>query len=142
MSELKTKKNDGNVENFLNAVEHKKRKEDSLKLLEMMNKTIGIMPNMWGDSIIGYGSYHYKSKSGQEGDWFVTGFSPRKQSMTVYVLPGLHKFEEQLSRLGKHKLGKGCIYINKLEDVDTNVLMEIVKAAYDELEGKNFKVEV
>jgi len=142
MSELKTKKTDGDVLTFLGAVEHNKRRTDSLILLKMMNETTGIKPNMWGDSIIGYGSYHYKSKSGREGDWFVTGFSPRKQSLTVYVMPGLYKFEEQLKQLGKHKVGKGCIYINKLEDVDTDVLMDIVNAAYRELEEKNFKIEV
>ncbi len=142
MAELKTKKNDKDVRAFLEAVEHKKRKEDSLKLFEMMNEAIGTSPNMWGDSIVGYGSYHYKSKSGQEGDWFVTGFSPRKQSMTVYVLPGLDTFEAELAKLGKHKVGKGCIYINKLEDVNTDILMDIVKKAFLNMEGKNFKVEV
>lgn len=142
MAELKTKKNNKNVLSFLEGVEHKKRREDSLTLYSMINKTIGIKPSMWGDSIVGYGSYHYKTRSGQEGDWFITGFSPRKQSMTVYILPGLQKFESQLERLGKHKQGKGCIYINKLEDVDTNVLMEIVQSAFDDLKEQGFKIEV
>ena len=142
MSELKTKKNDKDVLSFLENVDHKKRKEDSLKLFELMNKTLGLEASMWGDSIVGYGSYHYKSKSGRSGDWFVTGFSPRKQSMTVYVLAGLHKFEEELSRLGKHKTGKGCLYINKLEDVDLEVLMEIVTKTYKDFESKNFNIEV
>ena len=142
MAELKTKKNDKDVRAFLDGVEHKKRKEDSLMLHELMNEALGIEPSMWGDSIVGYGSYHYKSKSGQEGDWFVTGFSPRKQSMTVYILPGLSKFEAELDKLGKHKVGKGCIYINKLEDVNTDVLMNIVRKAFVDMEGKNFKVEV
>lgn len=142
MSELKTKKNEKDVLDFIENVDHKKRKKDSLKLFELMNKTLGIAPSMWGDSIVGYGSYHYKSKSGRTGDWFVTGFSPRKQSMTVYVLPGLHKFEKELEALGKHKIGKGCIYINKLEDIDIEVLMDIVQKAYKDFENRDFNIEV
>jgi len=142
MSELKTKKNENDVKAFVESLDHKKRREDSLKLLEIMNEVTKEDPSMWGDSIIGYGSYHYKTKSGREGDWFVTGFSPRKQSLSVYIMPGLHPFDEELKRLGKHKVGKGCLYINKLEDVEIDVLKEIIEKSFDAMRAKDFRIEV
>ncbi|MCO5207271.1 MAG: DUF1801 domain-containing protein, partial [Anaerolineae bacterium] len=86
---------------------------------------------LWGTSIVGFGTYHYKYASGREGDWFVTGFSPRKQNMTLYIMPGFEQYNDLLSKLGKHKTGKSCLYINKLDDVDLDVLRELVAQSAD-----------
>ncbi len=126
MAELKTKKNDASVEGFLNSVEHEKRRTDSFKVLDIMKRITGEEPKMWGSSIIGFGSYHYKYASGREGDWFVAGFSPRKQSLTLYIMSGFKHYGNLLGKLGKHKTGKGCLYINKLEDIDQSVLEELI----------------
>lgn len=142
MTELKTKKNNKDVLEFLSGVLPEKRRLDSLKLLEGMNEVLGIRPSMWGDSIIGYGSYHYKTRSGREADWFVTGFSPRKTSLTIYIMPGIDAYLERVNCLGKVKLGKGCIYINKLEDVDWRALMDLVSEVYSDMERRSFMVEV
>ena len=127
MSELKTKLNKANVEKFLNSVDNKKRKEDSFRVLELMKKITKKEPQMWGPSIIGFGSYHYKYESGREGDWFITGFSPRKQNLSLYIMSGFGKYNEILSQLGKHKTGKSCLYINKLDDVDLKVLEKLIR---------------
>lgn len=113
---------------FIAAVEPEKKKQDAETLLHFFNRVTGLKPQMWGPSIIGYGRYHYKYESGREGEFMMTGFSPRKQNLTVYILPGYRygSMQEKLSRLGKHKLGKSCLYINKLADVDMDVLEEIV----------------
>lgn len=133
MGELKTKRNDGDVRAFIEAVEHDRRREDGLALLELFDEVTGMKPMMWGDSMVGYGSYHYKSKSGQEGDWFVTGFSPRKQNISVYIMPGFNLLELDLSELGKHKTGRSCLYINKLSDIDLNVLKSLVKESISKM---------
>ena len=113
---------------FIASVEHDKRRVDGEKLLDFFDRITGLSAKMWGPSIIGYGRYHYKYDSGREGEFMITGFSPRKANLTIYVMPGYRygEMEEKLSRLGKHKLGKSCLYINKLEDVDLDVLEEIV----------------
>jgi hypothetical protein len=132
MAELKTKKNDGNVENFLNSVEHDRKREDSFKILDMMKKITGIEPKMWGDSLIGFGTTKYTYANGNEGEWFQVGFSPRKQNLSLYLW-GMYlekqseEYQELMARLGKHKLGKGCLYINKLADVDTKVLEDLIR---------------
>jgi hypothetical protein len=126
MAELKTKVNDASVDKFLRDVIDKTKREDSYKILEMMKKATRAEPKMWGTSIIGFGDYHYKYESGHEGDYFLTGFSPRKQNLTLYILGGFDEHEELLNKLGKYSLGKGCLYIKKLEDVDTKVLKELV----------------
>ena len=133
MSDLKTQPNDASVEAFLNSVENEKRKADGLEILELMKEVTGEPAKMWGDSIIGFGSYHYKYDSGREGDWFLAGFSPRKQSLSVYITAGFKQYDEILSRLGKHKLGKSCLYINKIEDVDREVLQELVEASVEHM---------
>lgn len=133
MGELKTKRNDGDVRAFIEAVEHDRRREDGLALLELFDEVTGMKPMMWGDSMVGYGSYHYKSKSGQEGDWFVTGFSPRKQNISVYIMPGFNLLELDLSELGKHKTGRSCLYINKLSDIDLDVLKSLVKESISKM---------
>ncbi|MDJ0921194.1 MAG: DUF1801 domain-containing protein [Henriciella sp.] len=113
---------------FVAAVEPDRKRADAQTLLSFFNRVTGLEPVMWGSSIIGYGRYRYKYESGREGEFFLTGFSPRKQNLTVYVMPGYRygEMKERLSRLGKHKLGKSCLYINKLADVDLAVLEEIV----------------
>jgi len=101
-----------------------------------MKEVMGVEPDMWGTSIVGFGEYHYKYASGRENDWFKVGFSPRKQSMTIYMMGGSNRFPEILARLGKHKTSKGCLYINKLADVDLEVLKELVTASVNYLNEK------
>ena len=126
MAELKTTKNDQDPLAFLQSVENEKRKADSLVVMQMMEEITGEKPIMWGPSIVGFGSYHYKYASGHEGDWMITGFSPRKQALTLYIMPGFDRYENLMSQLGKYKTGKSCLYINKLEDVDKNILHELI----------------
>ncbi|MES2876745.1 MAG: DUF1801 domain-containing protein [Patescibacteria group bacterium] len=134
MSELKTQRTNASVEEFVASVENSQRREDALKLLDVFERATGMKPVMWGTSIVGYGQYHYKSeRSSQEGDWPLAGFSPRKANLTVYVLPGFEKYDDYLSRLGKHKTSVSCIYINKLSDVDTDVLQQIIKDSVAEM---------
>jgi len=127
MAELKTQPNDGSVEAFLESVENQRRREDAFTVLDLMKRVTGEEPVMWGPAIIGFGAYHYKYESGREGDWFVAGFSPRKQSLTLYIMGGFSRHEEFMAKLGKYKTGKGCLYINKLDDVDMGVLEELVR---------------
>ena len=131
MAELKTKKNAASVEEFLNAVENKRRREDGFHLLELMGEVTGEEPAMWGTSMVGFGSYHYKYASGHEGDSFLVGFSPRKQSLSVYIMSGFAEYADLMGKLGKHKTGKACLYINKLADVDEQVLRELVKKSVE-----------
>lgn len=126
MAELKTTKNNKDPLAFLQSVENEKRKADSLVVMQMMEEITGEKPVMWGPSIVGFGSYHYKYASGHEGDWMITGFSPRKQALTLYIMPGFDRYENLMSQLGKYKTGKSCLYINKLEDVDKNILHELI----------------
>lgn len=131
MGELKTKPNNASVEDFLNKIESETKRNDSFGLLKLFTKITGEKPKMWGSSIVGFGSYHYKSeRSSQEGDWPLVGFSPRKQSLTLYVMSEFGDYRDLLDDLGKHKASKACLYINKLADVDMKVLASIVKRAY------------
>ena len=129
MADLKTKRNDGDVEAFLGAVENDKRREDSLAMLEFMKRVTGEEPTMWGGSIVGFGSYHYKYASGREGDWPAAGFSPRKQALTLYIMSGFARHDELMANLGKYTTGKSCLYIKKIEDVDMDVLEQLVKGS-------------
>ena len=131
MAQLKTQKNDGSVEAFLHSVDNEKRREDAFQVLDLMKEVIGEEPKMWGGSIIGFGDYHYKYKSGREGDWFLAGFSPRKKSLTLYIMAGFAGYDDLLANLGKYKTGKSCLYINKLEDVNLETLQELVKRSAD-----------
>ena len=126
MAENKTVKTGASVDEFMAAVENKRRREDGLVLIEMMRDVTGLEPEMWGPSIIGFGSYHYKYDSGREGDMPLIGFSPRKQSLSLYIMSGSDEYEELMSKLGKHRTGASCLYINKLADVDMGVLRELV----------------
>lgn len=114
---------------FIASVEPEPRRADAEVLLEMFNRVTGLEPKMWGPAIIGFGRYHYKYESGREGDFMLTGFSPRKAKLVMYIMPGYRfgEMQERLAKLGKHKLGKSCLYINKLADVDLAVLEDIVR---------------
>ena len=127
MSDLKTQKNDGDVEDFLRSVRNEKRREDCRAVIDLMREVTGEEPTMWGSSIVGFGSYRYKYKSGREGDWPVTGVSPRKQNLTLYIMAGFSQYDELMGKLGKHKTGQSCLYINKLEDIDRETLRELVE---------------
>lgn len=134
MSTLKTMVNDESVMEFIASVSDDTKRKDSLELLELCMKVSKEQPKMWGSSIIGFGSYHYKSeRSSQEGDWFRIGFSPRKQNLTLYFMDGFDTHTEQLDKLGKHKISKGCLYINTLSDVDMSVLEKLVAASWKEM---------
>lgn len=122
------------VAEFLASVEPVRRREDAFTLLEMMTHITGREPVMWGSSIIGYGRYDYRYDSGHSGSFFRTGFSPRKIALTVYIMPGYQDYSDLLARLGKHKIGKSCLYINKLGDVDLDVLEELVRAGLKRME--------
>lgn len=135
MAELKTKKNKQSVSEFLDRVEDPKKRTDCYKILEIMKKASGEEPAMWGDSIVGFGSYHYKYASGREGDWFLTGFSPRKQNLSLYIMSGFKKYDGLMQKLGKYKTGKACLYINSLDDVNTDVLMELVSLSVKYIAG-------
>jgi len=126
MAELKTKPNEQSVEAFLNSVEDEKKRQDCLTILEIMKQITKAEPQMWGTSMVGFGTYHYKYESGREGDWFVAGFSPRKQNLTLYIMAGFSRYDELLSKLGKFKTGKSCLYINKIADIDLKILKELI----------------
>lgn len=132
-AELKTKKTKVSVTKYINAVEHPQRKKDAKVILQMMKEVTGEKPAMWGDSLIGFGHYHYKRKDGSEHEFFRIGFSPRKSNLTVYLMFGMKNHKDLLKKLGKHKMGSGCLYINKLDDVDLKVLKKMITVAYKEM---------
>lgn len=124
--ELKTKVNAASVEDFLKSVTDEQKREDCFEILRLMKQVTKEAPKMWGSSIVGFGSYHYKGASGREGDWLLTGFSPRKQNLTLYIMGGFDLYKDLLKKLGKYKTSVGCLYIKKLDDVDKKVLKELV----------------
>ena len=138
MAELKTKPNKVSVEKFLKSIKDEKKREDSFKVLELMKKITKEEPVMWGPSIVGFGKYHYKYASGREGDWFLTGFSPRKQNLTIYIMSGFKRYKELMKKLGKHKTGSSCLYINKLEDIDMKVLKELITESVKYMKTKKW----
>jgi hypothetical protein len=127
MAEQKTKETGQAVTEFLDAIPDEQRRQDCYTLMEMMRKLTGYEPKMWGPSIIGFGKYHYKYASGHEGDSAITGFSPRKEAITIYLTYGFENYPDLMERLGKHKVGKGCLYIKRLSDVDPAVLEELIR---------------
>jgi hypothetical protein len=137
MAELKTTKNDTSVEEFLNEIESTQKREDALIIVKLMEEITGAKPKMWGSSIIGFGEYTYQYASGRTGDWMLVGFSPRKQNLTLYIMPGFEHYDALLAKLGKHKTGKACLYINKLADVDLAVLRELVALSVDHMKASN-----
>jgi len=117
MAELKTKKTQASVEAFIGRIEDERTKEDCRALVEIMRQATKAEPKMWGSSIVGFGSHHYRYASGREGDWFLAGFSPRSQNLTLYITSGFEEFDELLGSLGRHSTGKSCLYIKRLDDV-------------------------
>jgi len=133
MAELKTRPNDTSVEEFLNGVADEQKREDCFTLVELMKQATDAEPKMWGDSIVGFGTYHYKYASGREGDWMLVGFSPRKQNLTLYIMSGFSRYEELMKSLGKHSTGKSCLYIKRLDDIDMPTLRTLVQESVDHL---------
>lgn len=120
---------------FLGSIDHPRRRADGLVLLDLFAEVSGFEPVMWGPSIVGYGRYHYKYESGREGDFLATGFSPRKSNLSIYIMPGYQDYSAILNHLGKHKLGKSCLYVNKLGDIDLNVLRQLIRTGLKDLEN-------
>lgn len=136
MAELKTKKNDASVQQYLDAIDDSQRKSDCLKIHKLMQNVSGYEGSMWGDSMVGYGSYHYKYESGCEGDWFLVGFANRKKSISIYIMSGFSRYDDLLANLGKHKTGKSCLYINKLDDIDEEILKELIESSIKFIQQK------
>lgn len=130
MSEQKTKPTNHPVEDFINLVDNPKKRDEAYILLDLMKEVTGEEPKMWGPSIIGFGSYHYKYESGHEGDSLRVGFSPRKAKHSIYIMPGLDRYPDLMDKLGKYKTGKSCLYVNKLADIDMEILRKLVKCSY------------
>ncbi len=127
MRENKTTPTNQNVEQFLDAITDERKRQDSFTLLELMKQVTGMEPKMWGNSIVGFGSYHYKYASGREGDAILAGFSPRKQNLTVYNMGGFEQYDGLLKKLGKHTIGGGCLYIKRLDDIDLPTLKSLLE---------------
>jgi hypothetical protein len=125
-AELKTKVSKASVEDFLNTIEDEQKRKDCFEISKIMTQVTKEKPKMWGASIVGFGTYHYKGASGREGDWMLTGFSPRKQNLTLYLMGGFDMHKDLLKKLGKFKTSVGCLYIKKLDDVDKKVLKQLV----------------
>jgi len=137
MPEIKTKVTQKSITAFIKSVENVERKKDSLALLKLFKEATGFTPKLWGTSIIGYGSYHYESqKSTQKGDWPLTGFSPRKQNLTIYIMPGFKEHGELMEKLGKFKTSVSCLYIKRLSDVDTKVLVTFIKCSVKDMKKR------
>jgi len=133
MAELKTKENDQDVNALIQSLDNESRREDCLTLLPIMEKIAGAKAKLWGDSIIGFGHYHYKYKSGRESDWFVTGFSPRKQNFTLYIMSGFSNYQHLLDKIGKHKTGSSCLYVRNLQTVDMDILKRLINESVKEM---------
>ena len=135
-AELKTKPSELSVEDFLKSLEDHKRRSDAFELLDLFKRVTGEVPQMWGPSIIGFGSRLLRYESGRELDWMITGFSPRKTSLTLYVMDGFAKYDEHLKKLGKHKTGVSCLYVKRLSDVDLKVLEDLVRDSVENVRSK------
>jgi hypothetical protein len=133
VAELKTKPTGASVEAFVQGIADETRRQDCTTLLGLMRRVTGAEPAMWGTSIVGFGSYHYRYASGREGDWFVTGFSPRKRDLTLYIMAGFSDHDDLLERLGPHKTGKSCLYVKRLADLDLEVLETLVAASVEHM---------
>lgn len=134
MTQNKTVQTGASVDDFIASIEHPTRRQDALALVDLFSKTTEFSPKMWGDSIVGFGQYHYRYASGREGDFLATGLSPRKSNLSIYIMPGYGDFSEILNDLGKHKLGKSCLYVNKLADIDLDVLQKLIVAGIARLD--------
>jgi hypothetical protein len=131
MADMKTRSTDESVDEFLRSIPDDARRRDCRRVLAIMRSVTGEEPKLWGASMVGFGSYHYRYESGREGDWFLTGFSPRKGNLTLYIMAGFDRYGELLSRLGKYKTGKSCLYVKRLADVDETVLRELLRNSVD-----------
>lgn len=137
MAELKTKINNASVTTFINKLKDKQTIADCNQLITLMQKATGTEPKMWGASIVGFGSYHFKYASGREGDWMLIGFSPRKQNLTLYIMPGFAEYEDLLTKLGKHSIGKSCLYIKKLDDINLKTLNALIVKSVKHMKKTN-----
>ncbi len=139
MAELKTQKNNASVTAFIDTIEDEQKRKDSHELLKIFQEVTKEKPVMWGTAIIGFGQYHYKSeRSKQEGDWPLTGFSPRKQNLTIYIMSGFGDQKKLLEKIGKHKISSGsCLYIKRLSDIDVGILKQLIKASFEYMNEKH-----
>lgn len=133
MTQNKTQATKQKVSEFISTIEDKTKRADCKELMKLMAKTTGNRAKMWGPSIVGFGNYHYKYASGREGDFFLTGFAPRKQALTIYIISGFKLEPELMEKLGKYKTGKSCLYVKSLDDIDRSVLVKLVQASVDYL---------
>ena len=131
MADLKTRPTDASVDAFIDALDSTRRRDESRQLVALMREATGAEPVMWGESIVGFGEAHVVYASGREIDWFEIGFSPRKRALSLYLMPGVTRFDEILSRLGPHRHGAGCLYVTQLQKVDERVLGELIRASVD-----------
>jgi hypothetical protein len=137
--ELKTKKNEASVEDFLNEITDEKSRADCQKIAEILQKATNAEPKMWGPSIVGFGTYQYQNTTGSNYEWMEIGFSPRKQNLTLYIMSGFKKYDELLAKLGKHKTGKSCLYIKRLSDIDEKVLTELIESSIENVRNRNIQ---
>jgi len=128
-AELKTKPTKATVEGFLHSVADEAKRADCFAVMKLMEQITKEKAKMWGPSIVGFGNYHYKYESGREGDFFITGFSPRAQNLTLYIMAGFDRYDELMKKLGKYKTGKSCLYVKRLEDIDLKILKELISAS-------------
>jgi hypothetical protein len=135
MAELKTKQTNESVKDFLNKVADEERRADCFAIAKLMEEVTGEKPKMWGPSIVGFGSYHYKYASGREGDWPITGFSPRKKDLTLYIMMGFDKHRDLMEKLGKHSSSKSCLYVKRLADIHVPTLKKLIKTSIKDLDA-------
>lgn len=138
-NEIKTVKNENDVNDFIASIPDPMRKEQCQWLNELMKEVTGAVPKMWGESIVGFGDYHYKYASGREGDFFRVGYAPRRQNLSIYIIAGFERYPDMMEKLGKYKTGKSCLYVNKPEDIDINILSELIRRGFNHFEGIEIK---
>jgi hypothetical protein len=136
MADLKTQPSDASVDQFIQAVPDEQRRQDAVALLALMQRITQQEPQLWGGTMVGFGRYHYTYASGRSGTWFVTGFAPRKRETTVYIMPGFEPYAALLEQLGKHRLGKSCLYIKRLSDVDRQVLETLISQSVTDMAAR------
>ena len=136
MAQNKTVPTGASVAHYIHQIDNPQRKEDCITILELMKEATGEEPKMWGSSIVGFGSYHYKYESGREGDMILTGFSNRKQNITIYIMSGFKKYDDLLVKVGKFKTGKSCFYIKRLSDIDIEILKKMIKLSVEEVNNR------
>ena len=139
MAELKTKPTKASVKAFLNKIDDEQRRKDCQQVSDLMQSATGEKPKMWGSSIVGFGRYHYRYASGREGEWPIIGFSPRKNDLTLYIMPGFDEFKSLMNKLGKYKAGKSCLYIKKLDDIDVSVLKKLIAKSVEKMADKRIR---